>query len=205
MHNEQTSGGLNLYNVGSLGGKVILLNAPALTGKDYAARYLKLATGGDVKEFKSRIFDIAIAMTGLSHTEFFTIYNNREKKEKPHTKFFGKSPREFMIWISEDVCKPEFGQDYFGVVASRGISVIKGAIFSDSGFPIEVAPIAEVVGASNVYVVRFTRGGIKFESNDSRDFLKECECPHGVNFLDLTNDGTIEEFCNVITNWVISR
>lgn len=174
-------------------GKVILLNSPPNTGKDLAASILVNYSGAKHCEFKMTLHNIAMAITGLSRDEYFSIYNDRNLKEKPHPKLFGKSPREMMIWISEEVCKPEFGKYFFGKASANSLDIEKGSIFSDSGFSDEIYPLAEVVGASNIYVVRFTRNGATFE-NDSRDYLKEEDCPEGVNFIDLTNDGTIYDF-----------
>lgn len=190
------------YMVGKLAGKVILLNAPINCGKDYAANILCKMFGSKHMEFKQTMFNIAMAITGLDKENFFKIYNDRIFKEKPHKSFLGLSPRNLMIWISEEVCKPKFGKEYFGVPAAMNLSLSKGSIFSDSGFPEEVAPITRAVGPENTYVVRFTRDNTIFESNDSRKFLKESECPKGVKFLDIENDGDIYEFCNEIASWV---
>lgn len=180
-----------------LAGKVVLLNAPPNAGKDFAAAHLVSCTFAKHCEFKNTLHNIAMAVTGLSSEEYYLIYNDRELKEKPHPKFFGKSPREMMIWISEEVCKPEFGKYFFGIAAANTLDLKKGSVFSDSGFPDEVYPLAEVVGPENVYVVRFTRNGATFEG-DSRGYLKEEDCPKGVNFIDLTNDGHISEFVSNI-------
>lgn len=188
-----------MYN---LVGKVILMNAPIHTGKDVATDLLCMTTDSKKYEFKDSIFNIALAITGLSRQAFFLIYNDREKKETPQPEFLGMSPRAMMIWISEDVCKPKFGQGYFGVPAANRIDLSFGAVFSDSGFDPEAWPVAEIIGPENLYVVRFTRNGAKFEANDSRDYLKEEELPPGVNFLDTTNDGTLGEFCTEILEWV---
>ncbi len=180
-----------------LGGKVILLNAPPNTGKDYAASVISQYTGAKHMEFKKTLHNIAMAITGLEEEQYFKIYNDRDLKEMPHKLFLGKSPREMLIWISETVCKPEFGQDYFGKPAAAGCDPFLGTVFSDSGFPEEVFPIAEKVGAKNILVVRFTRNGATF-GNDSRDYLQPEDCPKGVKFVDLTNDGDIDEFVSKI-------
>ena len=182
-------------------GKAILLNAPVASGKDYAAARLMHSLKAQHGEFKQTIFDIAKAITGLSDEEFFGIYNDRESKEVPQVKFLGLSPRGLMIWISEEVCKPKFGNQYFGKPAAARIDTKTGCVFSDSGFSDEVYPIAEKLGAENLFIVRFNRLGSQFEQNDSRKFLRQQDCPSGVNFLDLKNDGDINEFCNEITNW----
>lgn len=184
-----------------LKGKIILLNSPPNTGKDLAASHIVAATGCKHMEFKKTLHNISMAITGLSSEEYFKIYNDRKLKEKPLPEFLGKSPREMLIWISEDICKPEFGEDYFGKPAANGCDKEKGTVFSDSGFPEEVFPIAEYFGAENIFVVQFTRNGATFEG-DSRDYLKPEECPEGVNFIRLQNDGCIHAFTDTIIEWV---
>lgn len=174
-------------------GKVILLNAPANAGKDTIAHSLVVATGASKREFKSILFDTAMALTGLGGYEFFEIYNDREKKELPHELFMGLSPRELMIWISEEMIKPKFGSDHIGVAASSGLDLENGSVFSDSGFASEVFPIAKKVGPENVLIVRFTRKGCSFDG-DSRNWLEQEDVPKGVNFVDMSNNCTVSAF-----------
>lgn len=185
-------------------GKVLLLNAPKNTGKNYLAERLALSLGCGQHEFKETIFNIAIAMTGLSKEEFFLIYNNRDKKERPQAEFLGLSPRDLMIMISEDMCKPNFGDRYFGESSSKGVDYEVGAVFSDSGFHEEVFPLAERFGADSIYVCRFTRGGAEFDETDSRGYLDPELCPDGVKFLPfMENDGDIQILTNTISEWVM--
>jgi hypothetical protein len=192
---------LNYYPAHLLKGKVVLMNAPLLCGKDYSVEMLQKATGCQHLEFKKTLHTIAMAITGLPEAKYFSIYNDREKKEVPQKEFLGLSPRAMLIWISENVCKPKFGERYFGMPAAASVDLETGAAFSDSGFPQEIYPIADRLGAETVYVVRFNRGGADF-SADSRDFLQKKDCPIGTNFIDMTNDATIFEFVNAITHWI---
>mgnify|MGYP000138124247 CR=1 FL=1 len=185
-----------------LRGKVILMNGPPNAGKDFATEKLVAATDADHREFKDILHNIAIAMTGLSREKYFEIYENKSWKEDPHPDLLGMSPRGLLIWISEDVCKPKFGEQFFGMPAAGSVDIETGAVFSDSGFPEEVFPIANKVGAENVYVVRFSREGCSFEG-DSRNYLQPDQCPEGVKFIDLKNDGDINDFCRAILSWVI--
>ena len=196
---------LKYYYGDPLKGKIILLNGSMGTGKDVAADQLAEALGCYKHEFKSTIFNIALAITGLSREAFFALYNDRDIKENPRPEFFGMSARELMIWISEDVCKPKFGKQYFGKPAANGIDPEVGAVFSDSGFPEEVYPLAERFGAENIYVVRFTRNGSEYDENDSRRFLTEQGCPKGTNFINLTNDGDLNDFVNTVSGWVMGE
>jgi hypothetical protein len=180
-----------------LEGKIILLNSPPDSGKDYAAELFNAMYGCKHMEFKAPMHKIAQALTGLDEDKYYAIYNDRELKEKVHPLFLGFSPRDLMIWISEDVCKPQFGQNFFGEPAATGCDIKNGTVFSDSGFPAEVFPIAERHGAENIIVVRFNRHGSNF-GGDSRNYLQPEECPDGVKFIDLKNDGDIKDFINAI-------
>ncbi len=183
-----------------LEGKIILLNSPPNSGKDYAAQLIREKYRSKHMEFKAPMHKIAMALTGLDNEAYYAIYNDRELKEKVHPKFLGFSPRDLMIWISEDVCKPQFGQDFFGKPAATGVDIKNGTVFSDSGFPIEVFPLAEKHGSENIIVVRFNRFGSNF-GKDSRDYLQPEDCPKGVRFIDLKNDGDIADFVSDIVRF----
>lgn len=181
--------------------KVIILNSPPNTGKDVAAKLIAERTGCSHLEFKATLHNIAMAITGLPRDKYFEIYNDREKKELPQPEFLGMSPRNMLIWISEDVCKPKFGKDYFGHPAANSVNLDKGAVFSDGGFPEEIKPLCDRLGAHNVYVVRFTRNGATFEG-DSRNYLQQEDLPFGVNVCTMSNDETLEGFVDSILGWV---
>lgn len=196
---------INKYPLNQFAGKVLLLNAPPGAGKDYAAMRISYALGCEGRSFKAPMFEIAKAITGLTHEEFFNIYDDRDKKELPQLEFHGLSPREFMIWISEDVIKPKFGNDFFGAASANACNPDTGAVFSDSGFASEVFPLACRFGAENIYVCQFTRNGKVFGKSDSREYLKANELPEGVNFLPfMENDGCIQAFTNKITDYVMT-
>lgn len=181
-----------------LKGKVILLNSPPSSGKDFAAKDISKRFGAKHVQFKEPLFKIAKALTGLTDQEFFSIYNDRNKKEHPQKEFHGLSPRGLMIWIAESICKPKFGSRFFGDIAAKSLDFEKGTVFSDSGFPEEVYPIADRVGSENVYIIRSNRNGASFDG-DRRKYLEEGTCPIGVNFIDLNNNGeAIEPFVDNI-------
>ncbi|EDJ1279848.1 hypothetical protein GE594_10320 [Salmonella enterica] len=128
------------------------------------------------------MFDISRAMLGARHYEvFIEAYNDRKRKEKPLECLNGKSPREFMIWISESVIKPQFGNDYFGKRFSDD-AVRNGQIYpiicTDGGFPDEV--IALIQRGHTVKLCRLHRDGYTFEG-DSRNYIHLPVGWHGVN------------------------
>tara|TARA_Y100000310_G_scaffold326851_1_gene392322 strand:+ start:226 stop:810 length:585 start_codon:yes stop_codon:yes gene_type:complete len=184
--------------VKNLVGKVVILNAPPNSGKDVAAQCMTGLLGKHNIpsvhcEFKDKAHSIAMELLSLTPDEYYSIYNNRELKEKVHSKFFGMSPRNFLQWVSEEVCKPMFGQDYFGKAAARLVGDGHLSVFSDGGFLSELLPIIKKVGAGNVHIVRFARQGCTFKG-DTRDFIQESPELAGVHFHNMQNDGYLLDF-----------
>ena len=92
------------------------------------------------------------------HKQIIDIYNNH--KETPTVWLNGMSPREAMIWLSEEVYKPKFGDDFFGHKAVNNIKEHMGQsgdyfnyIFSDSGFSIEGRVVVEYAKPENVFLI----------------------------------------------------
>ncbi|EDW9075432.1 hypothetical protein AV691_004286 [Salmonella enterica subsp. enterica serovar 4,[5],12:i:-] len=126
------------------------------------------------------MFEIALAILGAKrYGDFIVAYNDREQKEKPHDFLMGMTCRQFMIWISEEVIKPKFGDDYFG---KRFDEIAKESdypvICTDGGFTDEV--IALIEACHEVKMCRLHRRGYSFK-NDSRDYIRLPIGWHGVN------------------------
>ena len=153
--------------------KVIILNAPPACGKDTIGSIIadmNQIYGVRMLSFKAPMFEIARAILGDSRFEYFMfLYEDRLHKEEPESMLNGKSPREFMIWISESIIKPEFGNNYFGL---RMVEAVKSgsapAIITDGGFSEET--IALIEAGIQVHVCRLHREGFTFEG-DSRNYL----------------------------------
>lgn len=153
--------------------KIIVLNAPPHAGKDTIGGLVKDYSPVPLRmmSFKQPMFDIACAMLGsANYRKFLAAYNDRSQKEKPHDFLNGMTCREFMIWISEEVIKPRFGNGYFGkaFAAEAELSDIP-VICTDGGFPDE---IIELIRAGHeVKVCRLHREGYTF-AGDSRDYIR---------------------------------
>lgn len=162
--------------------KIIILNAPPGAGKDTIGKLVEQHSTKHVRmlSFKQPMFEIALAILGAKrYGDFITAYNDREQKEKQHDFLMGMTCRQFMIWISESVIKPTFGNDYFG---KRFDEIAKESdypvICTDGGFPDEV--IALVEAGHEVMLCRLHRRGFGFQG-DSRDFIYLPIGWHGVN------------------------
>ncbi|EFW1287500.1 hypothetical protein F3F02_09775 [Shigella flexneri] len=150
------------------------------------------------------MFDIAFSMLGVyRYDEFIDLYNDREQKEKPQAILQGKSPRQFMIWISEEVMKPAFGEQYFG---NRMVEQVHemyrdlAVVISDGGFPEEINPL--VKAGHEVHICRLHREGFTFDG-DSRNYIDLSGCHQRVKHYDFTMiDGDPEKTVDEIIKTV---
>jgi len=175
--------------------KVIIFNAPPNTGKDVAAEHLvkHLNSKGipsHHKEVKENLFKAVKSAYGISDNLWDFLYE-REYKEEPscHLRISmnNTSPRNAMIHMSENVLKPLFGKDVFGIMAAK--SAEEGVnIFSDGGFAEEVQCLLDEVGEENFLLIHVTRDGCSFEG-DSRDYVMGFPNTHIIH-----NDGTLGEY-----------
>ena len=183
----------------------IILNGPPGCGKDTFAAYLTGHRYPAVKaSFKQPMFDIAFSMLGVyRYDEFMDLYNDREQKEKPQVILGGKSPRQFMIWISEDVMKPVFGDHYFGRRMVEEIHEMYrdlAVVISDGGFPEEIKPL--VKAGHEVHICRLHRDGFTF-AGDSRDYIDLSGYHYRIHHYDFhLQDGKPDLAVNEIVNTV---
>lgn len=184
--------------------KVVILNAPPNSGKDYFVEQLKEKGIHEIgglewhhQEMKSAPVEIVKLFYNLSDDEVVFL-SSRENKENPSPLLGGKSWREAVIHVSEIVVKPALGKDIFGKVAAINLSVGIN-IFTDGGFEEEIAPIVEEVGEDNIIIVKIHKEGCSFEG-DSRDWIDI----EGVNSFDVTNYGDesfVKDMLFLINEW----
>lgn len=100
----------------------------------------------------------------------------------------GYSPRESMQFASEVVIKPNFGQDYFGIVAAENLN--NGInVFSDGGFVEELKPVYDECNG-NMIIIQLYRDGCNFD-NDTRYYVEHFM---DVPIIKLYNNGTLDDF-----------
>lgn len=179
--------------------KVIIYNAPPFSGKDEAAAIQKNEPSTRLM-FKEQLINLTALIHGLTRDEFDALYT-RELKETPTPIFFGLSPRQALIKVSEEVIKPNYGKDYFGKALATQIEKSERDFIevSDGGFIEEIAPIYDIINPSDLMIVRIHRPGCNY-AGDSRSYLKDEDLHPDTHVFDLYNDGSLDEFHGKILN-----
>lgn len=161
--------------------KVILFNGPPGVGKDTAVRtaITYLFTHAPYLNAKHMKFAEALkkathALFGVDHWNWdhFDKPENAPYKDVPCGEFFGMSPREAYISMSEDYAKPKIDPLFFGWIARRkiGVSNSNCFLFSDSGFVDELDPIVRYVTPESMLLVELYAKDKSFKS-DSRGYI----------------------------------
>lgn len=166
--------------------KIVIFNAPGGAGKDSICKYMnKNLTYFTHLEIKAKLFELVKCISGISDQKWESIYTE-ELKEIPTPLLGGLSPRQFMIKVSEEVIKPNFGSDYF---AQTAIKALKGGLngFSDGGFYCELDEMIKVVGIENLLVVRIHRPGCNFDNDSRIHFDEKHPVCTGIQFIDYHN------------------
>lgn len=148
----------------------IIFNGPPGSGKDEACHFLTKYYNYKHMEFKKILFDETILYFGVSRSWFMEGYLDRNKKEFPENLLGGRSRRESMIYVSEELIKPKYGSDYFGRKTAEQLTQNMNYCFSDGGFVDEVLPVINKLGTDNICIVQLFREGCTF-SSDSRNYL----------------------------------
>lgn len=148
---------------------VIVLNGPPASGKDICCDYLK-DNGYIHIEFKKQLFQDVIKYYGVDEEWFFEGYT-REGKDQKEYLLKGKSRREALIHVSENIQKVKYGQDYYGFVAASGMDTDKNYCISDGGFVPELSHIINKFGKGDVQFIRLYRDGCNYLA-DSRRYIK---------------------------------
>lgn len=180
--------------------KVILFNGPPGSGKDVAVAHLmkKYPDKFVKREYKTKLIELTKLMYDCPN-ELWDELQPRENKEVPHPIFEGRSPRQALIYISEEIMKPNFGQDYLSKSLVANLNHKKVNLVPDCGFPIELDSVVDKVGADNVILVRIHRPGCDF-SNDSRMYVSNDK----VLTYEINNNGSLESFLDGIESFLMS-
>lgn len=187
---------------------ITIFNGPPGSGKDSAADHLVKQWGYHKLEMKGALRKLAHKIASLTIPEEDAkklceqLEFDRERKSTEKRPEFGdRTWREFLIWLSEDVCKPIFGADIFSLAAVKAIydCGAREIVFSDCGFQVEVDTIYRSLPKGvTIDLVHLHREGANF-SEDSRGYVRS---PQDRDHSVLINDGTIDELYTKIDRWM---
>jgi hypothetical protein len=175
--------------------KIILLNGPPRSGKDTAADFIYRRFNAKKMKFSDPVKDgthASYGMPGIATDAF------EDVKDEPRDEFLGMTPRRAYIIHSEHYMKFVHGPGVYGDIAARRVPSDGIAVFADSGFISEAAPVARMVGLENILVLRLFREGCTFDG-DSRSYI----ALDGSETYDITN-GSLEIFLGEIEERVKS-
>jgi hypothetical protein len=166
----------------------VILNGPPGVGKDTLADML-VKLGFAKHMFKRQLYLDTAKQFGVDLVEFVDAANDRECKNVPNSQLklnYTKrplSPREALIYTSEDVMKPRYGVAHYGNAALEHCLNTNDnyVVFSDGGFGAEVISLS---GAFHkVVVIQLVRPGYDF-TGDSRDYLMGFPHTHQVDLVE---------------------
>lgn len=161
--------------------KLILLNGPPGCGKDTGANAICAYVSKHAQYLAPRHFKFAEPLKKAAHAlvDAFVSWDHFDRpewaklKDVPSGEFFGLSPRELYIKLSEGFAKPVFEKDFFGFVMRKRLGKAQGcmvAVISDAGFVEEVENLVKFVGADRVLILEIHANGKDF-SGDSRGYI----------------------------------
>ncbi len=183
------------------GPKVILFNGPKGCGKDDAVKHCQMdvldATSSHIKMAHPLYYGIQ-ELFSIDSDDWYYNYNYR--KDIPSPLLMGMSPREALIWLSEEIMKPKFGSDFFGNVAGRKVVKFFNkepdgiVLMSDAGFNDEVKAMVNMVGSEYCYLVRIYNNS-DF-TGDSREYVDPqfIGINSNTNFFTIYNTGSLAEY-----------
>ena len=182
--------------------RIILLNGPPRCGKDTVSAILKEHSPSFVHQEKfalpMKIVTPLVYSVTLSHWKEHL--DTAENKDLACSEFFGKTPREVQIALSEEYLKPLHGKTIFGKLLSRRLNMVLGGmldcvVISDSGFLEEALEVINTFGAENIQLWRIHREGCDF-SKDSRNYIQLKE--HGVEEYLVPNHGSLDDLRDIV-------
>lgn len=186
---------------------IVILNGPMDSGKDVIGQEIKKLIGVDCQlfAFKNELFRYTrdtFKITQLQIDQWqLKGSDDPDKWEKhlPRAELGGRSMRQALIYVSEELVKPLYGKDFFG--CELGVR-IKGqwprpklAVVTDGGFNEEFRGLVDRTrGCYDVLVVKLKRDGCAYASNDSRNYVNTLLIQQlNQHEMILENSGTLRE------------
>lgn len=193
--------------------KLIAFNGPPRSGKDTGANTVQSMIGRQCVKIP-----LALILKEMTCRFFNTPYpwdGYEGMKDKTNGAFWGMTPRQAYIWMSEEVIKPKFGKDFFGKELVKRVDEIVNSRFnrqhrsnliivvSDVGFIEEWEIFQNYFGEKNCFLIQLFRPKHDF-NGDSRSYIYQdlLKIPDGVRVETLDNNKDIEVYENKVQSLV---
>lgn len=183
----------------------VIFNGPPGCGKDTLANML-VKDGQCVftkHQFKDALYEHTARHFEVDLDKFIHYARDRILKDTASLAGLGgRTPRQALIHVSEDIYKPREGSDYFGKVEAarvrqraRDMGGTVTIVYPDGGFADEVIAIEPEFDL--LVYIRLHRDGFDF-SADSRDYvhLPDSEVLKSFDFQ-LTDGNEVQDFFNI--------
>lgn len=193
----------------------VVLNGPPGCGKDTIANIIvdknNVLNLGKLffrkHQFKDALYEHTAKHFKVDLDKFIHFASDRVLKDSASLAGLdGRTPREALIHVSEDIYKPREGNDYFGKVEAARVRELAGrlggfvnVIYPDGGFESEVPPVESEFDA--LLIIRLHRTGFDF-SGDSRSYLHLPNTETRQTIDVLLVDGEITQAAWEIRNWI---
>ena len=193
--------------------QIIILNGPPRIGKDTLRNkmtdwYRERSITVNRASFKESLIKLTCDFYNVDIEWFVALYEcvngaGEYWKDSPNKVFGGKSPRQALIHVSENVIKPTFGKGTFGTLLGQslkdGITII-----ADGGFTEEVYGLWEAIdykscrNMDEIIIVKLVEQGFTFD-NDSRSYISvDCDLEIVYNPRSEANGLTFESMMKMI-------
>ena len=182
----------------------LVLNGPPNCGKDTLADLL-VDYGLHKHQMKEQLYIDTAKEFGVDLNWLTKKASDRDSKEVYHKDLILNgtpiSPRQALIFTSENIIKPNHGDDYYGQAAVRRCREGKStlAVFSDGGFNSEIKPLQDAY--QNVIIFRLHREDHTFEG-DSRSYLDGFNNTYDINLIDGEPHRALVDILNVLDNYI---
>lgn len=193
----------------------VVLNGPPGCGKDTIANRIvdeehllpKHISPFQKHQFKDALYEHTAKHFQVDLDKFIHFASDRDLKDSTSLAGLGgRTPRQALIHVSEEIFKPREGVDYFGRVEARRVREHKGrlggiinVIYPDGGFESEIPPIESEF--DHVLIIRLHRDGFDFKG-DSRNYLNLPNTETRTTVDEYLVEGKIGDGVFKIRNWI---
>ena len=174
---------------------IVAFNGPPRSGKDTMAEMLANHMDKQGVTVPVRFESLSLPLREIAYAATGWVGDldgpNYEEFKTTTFKAFGVTGRQVMIDVSEKFLKPTYGIEIMAQLLRSRNELYQESVLliRDCGFQVEMNPMMEWVGHSNVVVVPVMRDGCDF-TNDSREWVTH---PYPTRMYPTNNNGSLDD------------